>query len=226
MTRSLKTLTLLTALLAMTLGASAGVIIPPTNVLLSDLEPGEDVVTLGGLTFSDFEAAILPGSPDLDDITLTLTQTPGFPHIVNVDFVGVWLPAPGETLDTGLSFIVTADPGVSLLGASLSMAGGFASGDAKVAILENVFEYETGPLVTSMATMYDPANPPAVLFDSAAFAAQDSLWIYKDIAAVNVDGVAHLSGFGQTFETDVPEPASIGLLAIGGLALLKRRQRK
>ena len=141
MERSLKTLVLLTALLAMTLTASAAVITPPTNVLLSDLEPGEDTVTLGGLIFSDFEAAILPGSPDLDSITISLTQTPGFPNIVDVDFVGVWHPTPGQTLDTGLRFLVTADPGVSLLGASLSMAGGLATGDARATIIENILAF-------------------------------------------------------------------------------------
>jgi hypothetical protein len=226
MTRSLKTLVLLTALLAMTLGASAALITPPTNVLLSNLAPGGDTVTLGGLTFSDFEAVILPGSPDLDNIALSLSQDAGFPNIVNVDFVGVWFPSPGQTLDTGLTFLVTADPGVSLLGASLSMAGGAARDDAKVTILENIFEFEDGPLLSSLLTVDDPASPPPVLFDSDTFAAQDSIWIYKDIAAINVDGLAHLSGFGQKFETDVPEPASIGLLAIGGLAMLKRRQKK
>ena len=226
MERSLKTLVLLTALLAMTLTASAAVIIPPTDVYLSDLEPGEDVVTLGGLTFSDFEAGTLGGAPGLDNITLSLKQTAGFPHLVDVSFVGVWLPTPGETWDTGLSFIVTADPDVSLLGASLSMFGGVATGDATVSIVENLFEYKNGPLVSSLLTMYDPANPPAVLFDSDTFAPQDSVWIYKDIAAINIDGVAHLSGFGQSFETDVPEPATMGLLAVGGIAMLRSRRRR
>jgi hypothetical protein len=226
MTRSLKTLVLLTALLTITLGASAALITPPTDVLLSNLAPGGDTVTLGGLTFSDFEAGTLGGAPGLDDITLSLKQTAGSPNIVDVKFVGVWEPALGETMDTGLSFLVTADPDVSLVGASLSMLGVIATGDAKMTIVENIFEYENGPLVSSLGTRYDPNNLPLVTSASDTFAPQGSVWVYKDIAAVNIDGWVHLSGVGQSFETDVPEPASISLLAVGALAMLKRRRKK
>jgi hypothetical protein len=227
MTRSLKTLVLLTALLAMTLSASAALIDPPTNVLLSDLEPGEGTITLGGLTFSDFKAnVVLPGSPDLDNIVISLLQNPAFPNIVSADFGGVWLATTGKTRDTGLTFLVTADPGVSLLGVSLSMIGGSVTENAQISIVENIYDVEGGTQLSSLFTLDDLTSPPAILYDLDTFEAQDSIWIYKDIAAVGSDGRAHLSGFGQSFQTDVPEPATMSLLAIGGLAMLKRRRKK
>lgn len=65
--------------------------------------------------------------------------------------------------------------------------------------------------------------PTSDLFDSATFALQSEIWVTKNILvwASNTDETANLQGFSQRFsQTTVPEPGTLGLLALGCVGLI------
>lgn len=63
--------------------------------------------------------------------------------------------------------------------------------------------------------------------DTAAFAPQDEVWVTKNILvwATGVEETAALGSFNQRFSQQVPEPGTLALVAIAGLAALVIRPR-
>ena len=66
-----------------------------------------------------------------------------------------------------------------------------------------------------------------VLYDHEEFEPLRTIWVVKDIAIAGGGprGFATLSEFGQSF-SQIPEPATMGVLALGGILLGIRRRRR
>jgi len=132
----------------------------------------------------------------------------------------------GDFIDLGLSFKVTADPGMSIIGTSLDMTGGFnVVGDGMVQIDDFAFDTDFMGLgeVSVDADLFGSS-----LTDSIEFAAQTSMFQEIDIM-IDSGSAGDLTGITM-FEVRkaqiIPEPETLALFLIGlvGLGWLRWRQ--
>jgi len=117
---------------------------------------------------------------------------------------------------------------------ALEATGISAEGTGSANISETVFDSAppgATPLVSpplSVGVFNDDAN----LQDVARFAPIDEIFVVKDIAVSGGSGIlqgeslpgrAHISEIFQSF-SQVPEPATVALLGLGGLVMIRRRK--
>jgi len=205
----------------------------PTSYTIEEVNLAGGII-VGDKLFDEFSVVSGPGAPDASNISLTGVLLNGE---YALKFNGGWLAGPGQTRDTTIIFQVTVtDPPWVIYANTLSMAGHGASGDGGVAITENVYLVNPDTVLNpqSIADKFVYYFSPAVqqTFDYAEFvdpdtqqpAAYASVWVVKDVVVTGgTEGTAHLSNFYQAF-LQVPEPASITLLGMGALFVLKRRR--
>ncbi len=190
-------------------------------------------------------------APGADAIRVAGIRVPAGTGDFGLRFNGGWSAGGQEIADTTLLFRVDiAEPElssgfrlhdnalwISAFGVSGTGQGGVVSVSENVYVLNprenapsvnpsiaNKFVYyrsDTDQEVMDAAEFKTPAGAPLEL---------PSIWVLKDVVANGGDltvGAAHLSEFYQTFsQTVIPEPATMGLLALGGLSMLAAGLRR
>ncbi len=224
-----------------------------SSVLLSDLiDDASDSVTVqgvAGLTFDDFfyfgygwANGGSGSSPDADEVKVYAYQdgldvglifeavdpaawegagdVGGAEAFINfavtadgflIDGAALWLPDGSWALDTGSG---TAEEDVVFAAVSetqFTTPGGFGSEPLEEL---GVRVESTGSGINNVLTQ-----------DSVTFGGVDYLYVKKDIKVTSQspDGSASLTAVGQAFS--IPEPATMVLLAVGGIGFVLRRRR-
>jgi len=226
--------------------ASAGTIVAPINKL-GDLGFSlQQVIAAGGIQVGDkvFDLFSVDNSfptgdgPGLDDIRVYGVQINGE---LGLRFIGGWSAVRGEELDTVIGFRVTANSPWLISDNSLGMDNFDARNGGLVSITENVFAAEPrpafgggpAPFLASKSVFYANRAEKNLLdheeySDEYRPVAFPQVWVTKDITVKGGScegGFAGLSQFYQTF-SQIPEPASMALLALGGLMVLARKNRR
>ena len=152
-------------------------------------------------------------------------------------FNGGWSAGGGQIAATSMTYSVTVlDPQMQIDGMELWTSGVGVLGtdqDGRVTIIENLLPTDPGlgyapPLVPQIPEVYYHDGTDHVLQTSASIALRDKVWVLTGVTVNGgylATGSAQLHEFYQTF-SQIPEPATLGLLGIGGLAVLVRRRKR
>jgi len=238
--KKLRVRTLIASVLAILLGgnlAMAGPLLEmdpgsSDSVKLSELLDGTyDGITVGDKIFDEFVYSTIGDMPDAEDV-----QVLGFIDLdgnYGVTLHGIFLDMPGGGgSDALVRFTVSVDPIAAKAGRLISDAhlyiGGVGIGDNSLFTVDESFEGHNNTLtvfsaksggreeqITSAWTYFDPMT--------------DKLRVTKDIFAFVGEGTilpARATAIDQSF-SQVPEPATLSLLAIAlvGMLFTSRRQQ-
>lgn len=203
---------------------------PAQAVLLSDLvnydpqtTPPELIpsITIGDKTFTNFTVTITgiqPYMADAANIMVTGVEDSG---VYGLKFttanpaVAMMFASPGGFVDVLLGFDAIATPPFKITAVNLSFAG-TAPPDGLTQIVETVQGGDDQPTLLQVSTL--GASAASAVLPSE----YERVRVVKDIAVVGgVTTGASLNEFTQFF-IQVPEPATISLLVLGGLALFGR----
>jgi len=143
-----------------------------------------------------------------------------------------WNAFSGQTINATLNFRISILPGYDnyfIKDVGMVLTGSSATGTGGVAVGETVWDapFPSGNIIASLSCSKSANDGGAYLVDYTEFAPVKEIWIWsKDISLTGgIDGSAHLSGLFQFYsQTEVPEPATIGLLILGGLTILGRKK--
>jgi len=135
-----------------------------------------------------------------------------------------------QLINANLSFAVAVLPNTNLLieDASLLLTGASATGDGIVSISETILDGPVpgGAVLASLSASKQSQDGGAALTDHIYFQPVPTIWVRKDISVsggASLASSAHASEFFQ-FYSQVPEPATMALLAVGGVMLATRRR--
>jgi hypothetical protein len=202
---------------------------------------GQSLV-VGDKVFSDFDMFGMPpqggaigADPDFvfvqggqDDITGDY----GLRLLMN------WNAASGQTVNATLSFTVAIldDPEWAnqyLKDVTMMLPGASATGEGVVNASETVWDGPISPTSGLLAALYcsaEEGDEGAHLVAAYDWTEHDmdlvrQIWVRKDLSITGgAEGTAHLSEVFQFF-SQVPEPATMAMLAVGALTLPRRRKR-
>ena len=225
--------TLMALVLAMavcSMAAAEWVPLPGDPVRLSELE---QPYIVGDKAFSDFEITGTGNggalAPDASSIYVRGGQET-VSGDYGLEFVLSLLAGTGQEVSAKLTFKVAVTPEADMM---IKDVSGFfpdvsATGSGVVGISETVLNGPAteGDIIAQLEFSKQEDDGGVNLKDSADFEPVKEIWITKDISISGGDadnGSAHISGFFQLY-SQVPEPATMCLLALGGLPLLRRRR--
>jgi hypothetical protein len=189
---------------------------------VAQLLDSQTTIRAGDKVFSDFSFTNIGNGPQASAILLE-------PVLLNGEYglhiVGSWTAFGSQVAGMTFSYQVTADAPNQITGATLWAPGAGSVGGGSVAIVENIFDQVPGPPLASPLLVYANANGSQLLATASIQPTQSFLFAFKDVIVQGGggSGLGLLSEFFQTFP-QVPEPATLGLLAIGGLAMLRRKR--
>lgn len=143
-----------------------------------------------------------------------------------------WSAISSQTVNATLSFKVSVLPGYDhyIKDVEMVITGSSVTGTGGVSIGETVWDaapFSGGNVIASLSCSKQYGDGGVYLVDHAEFAPVKEIWIWsKEISVTggtSGSGLAHLGEFYQ-FYSQVPEPATICLLGLGTLSLLRKRK--
>ena len=227
-----------TLVAAFTCGSALATIVPLTGDPVS-LDSLGGTLVAGDKVFSDISlfgtgsgGAVAPDNGSIfvqgvqDDVT----------GDIGLAFLLSWAAFQNQTINANLDFKVAIvdDPAYEafyIKDVTLIILDSSATASGGVTASETVLDTPPGPsqnpALASLSVSKQAGDGGSQILDAAEFSLVKEIWVSKDISingGTDGDGSAHLSGFYQFF-SQIPEPATICLLALGSLSVFNRRRK-
>lgn len=211
-----------------------------TWVPLSDMIPVSSVpaggLVVGDKLFSGFEVigisnGVLAPTPDTVLVQGGQNDATGD---YGLRFRLAWNAGSNQLINASINFKVNILPGYDpwfMEDATLWMATASASGTGLVQATENIFDADfLGNCLTSLGASSQADDYGAYLMDMSDFmllgnpVAVKEIWVRTGVTVQG--GVAGAAGLHEIFMlySQIPEPATVILLGLGALALLRKRK--
>lgn len=206
-------------------------------VPLTDLVPVSSVpaggLVVGDKLFSEFEVTgIAEGgalTPNADSVLVQggiedVTGQYGLRFRLN------WDVGSEQSINAGINFVVSILDGYDpwfIEGAYMVLSVAGATGTGVVAATETIWDgaMPFGNWLATLSTSWQVGDTGLDLKDNASFAQIKQIWVRKGITITGGDnGTAKLNEIFQMY-SQIPEPATMILLGLGSLALLRIRKR-
>jgi hypothetical protein len=194
-----------------------------TDTLATYIGLGAAGCTIGDKTFFGFNY-----SQVIDGPTAAMVNVVPIAGQFGFNFQSAWNAPRGTITDDIMGFSVVGPPGTALIrDAHLALLG--SPDDGSISVGETVSNFANGVLLGGLSEHLPPLGSDV---GDVMFAPVNGVTISKNIdvvGAVTGAAVVSLSQITQTItQTDVPEPASLAILAISllGMGAAYRRSRK
>jgi len=231
--------------------ASASIIVGdpanPVSVTLADvikaggISVGDKLFTDWSVTSNKLGNGVAPDATAIS-VTPVIRVNPANPleKEIGLRFDGLWSAGAMQLADSTIIYKVSVtadDQRVLIKDNTLQMSAFGAANGGLVTISESVFltppDTTPSPSIARKFVFFDSTTGAEREIDHKEFADATgapvfarAVWVVKDVGAnggVQAQGVAKISSFYQTF-SQIPEPATLSLLVIGGLMMLRRRR--
>jgi len=211
-------------------GVASGVWVPLTGepVPISSLPGG--ILVVGDKEFSEFDVfglGIGVPQPDADSVLVQGGQNDATGDY-GLRLVLDWDVGSNQGINANISFkavILPQYPEYFFNDVSMILSGASATSTGVINASESVWDapIPVGNLLASLSCSKQYDDGDVYLQDHAEFALVKDIWVRKDISITGgTGGNAHLDETFQ-FYSQIPEPATVLLLGLGSLVLLRKR---